>query len=136
MPVTPNSVVTPQATRSSSGVVTAANTTYNDTPTNTVEIFAAGPDGARVSRISAISRASTGALELQLFRDHNGLGTTRRFFNSRTMPAVAVSTTQGQNPVDFGYSDNNPLILAPNEKLYAGISIAGAVIFQVEGANF
>ena len=136
MPVTPNSVVTPQATRSSSGVVTAANTTYTDTPTNTVEIFAAGPDGARVSRISAISRVSTGALELQLFRDHNGLGTTRRFFNSRTMPAVAVSTTQGQNPVDFGYSDNNPLILAPNEKLYAGISIAGAVIFQVEGANF
>lgn len=136
MPVTQNRVVTPQTPRSSSGVVTGANTNYSDTPTNTVEIFAAGPDGARVSKITAISRQSTGATELQLFRDHNGSGATRRFFMSKVMPAVVVSTSTGQAPVDFGVSDANPLILAANEKLYGGIGVAGGVVFMVEGANF
>jgi hypothetical protein len=138
MPVTQNKVVTPQTPRSSSGVVTAANSTYGDTPTNTAVIFTAGPNGARVSRISAVARASIGATELQLFRDHDGLGTVRRFLESKTLPALTVAQTAGQAPVDFGYSDAKPLILAPNEKLYgaSGVALAAGIVFTVEGADF
>jgi len=36
MPVTPNSIVTPQTVWSATAVATTANTTYTDSPTNTV----------------------------------------------------------------------------------------------------
>jgi hypothetical protein len=136
VPVTSNRVVTPQTPRSSSGVATAANSNYSDTPTNTVVIFTAGVNGARVSRLTAVSRQSTGATELQLFRDGDGSGTARRFVMSRTLPALTVSQAAGQTPVDFGFSDANPMILAANEKLYGAIGVGGGVVFTVEGADF
>lgn len=136
MPVSQNKVVTPQTPRSSSGVATTANTNYSDTPTNTAVIFTAGANGARVSKISAVTRANTAATELQLFRDHDGSGATKRFVRSKTMPATTVAATAGQDPVDFGYSDSAPMILAANEKLYGAIGVSGAVVFTVEGADF
>lgn len=136
MPVSQNKVVTPQTPRSSSGVATTANSNYSDTPTNTAVIFTAGANGARVSKISAVTRASTLATELQLFRDHDGSGTTKRFVRSKTLPATTVAATAGQDPVDFGYSDSAPMILAANEKLYGAIGVTGGVVFTVEGADF
>lgn len=136
MPVSQNKVVTPQTPRSSSGVATTANSNYSDTPTNTAVIFTAGANGARVSKISAVTRASTLATELQLFRDHDGSGTTKRFVRSKTLPATTVSASAGQDPVDFGYSDSAPMILAANEKLYGAIGVTGGVVFTVEGADF
>ena len=138
MPVSQNKVVTPQTPRSSSGVATAANTAYGDSPTNAVVIFTAGANGARVSKISAVARASVGATELQLYRDHDGSGTTKRFVRSKTLAAVTVSQTAGQDPVDFGYSDSAPMILAAGEKLYgaAGVALAAGIVFIVEGADF
>lgn len=137
MPVSQNKVVTPQTPRSSSGVATAANTGYNDSPANAVVIFTAGVNGARVSRISVVTRATTTAAEMQLFRDHDGTGTTKRFLRSKVMAGYTVSPTAGQEPVDFGYSDANPLILAANEKLYGATGVAGTgFVFTVEGADF
>jgi len=43
MPVTPNSIITPQVPRSASGVASLANTAYGDAPAGAVLIFAAGP---------------------------------------------------------------------------------------------
>jgi hypothetical protein len=138
MPVTPNKVVTPQTPRSSSAVAASANSSYGDTPSNTVVIFTAGVNGARVSRITALARASVAATELQLYRDHDGTGTVRRFFRSRLMAAYVVSQSTGQDVVDFGYSDANPLLLAAGEKIYAaiGVSLASGIVFSVEGADF
>jgi len=137
MPVSQNKVVTPQTPRSSSGVATAANTSYTDSPANAVVIFTAGVNGARVSRVSVVTRASTTSAEMQLFRDHDGTGTTKRFLRSKTMAAYTVSPTAGQEPADFGYSDANPLILAANEKLYGATGLAGTgFVFTVEGADF
>ena len=136
MPVSQNKVVTPQTPRSSSGVATTANSTYTDTPSNTAVIFTAGANGARVSKISAVTRATCTATELQLFRDHDGSGTTKRFVRSKTLPATTVAATAGQDPLDFGYSDSAPMILAANEKLYGAIGVSGGVVFTVEGADF
>ena len=55
--------------------------------------------------------------------------------------ALMASFTQGpataQTPVDFGYSDGVPLILAANEKIYAAISNSQTgIVFQAEGADY
>lgn len=137
MAVTPNSIITPQVPRSASGVATLANAAYGDAPTGAALIFAAGPNGARVTRVTAVTRASLTATECQLFRDHDGTGTVKRFFASRLMPAVTVSPSTAQAAVDFGYSDSAPLLLGAGEKLYGAIGQAQAgVVFCVEGADY
>ncbi len=135
MPVTPNSIVTPQGIRSSSGVATTSNSTSSDTPTNSVNIATAGPSGSRVTRITAIARASivTNPTELQLFRDGDGTGTAKRLIRSKAMPVYGVSQTSGQPETDFGYSDANPLKLAAGEKLWAAIGVSNTgIVFNVE----
>jgi hypothetical protein len=118
-------------------VATAANTAYGDAPAGAALIFAAGPTGARVTRVTAVTRASLTATECQLFRDHDGTGTVKRFFASRLMPAVTVSPSTAQAAVDFGYSDGSPLLLGAGEKLYGAIGQAQAgVVFCVEGADY
>lgn len=138
MPVTPNSIITPQAIRSDGGVPVTANTTMTDSPTNTVVIFTAGANGARVTRVSAIPRATVTATQLQLYRDKDGSGTVKRFFKSKLMAAYTMAATTEAPDVDFGYSDANPLILAPGEKIYAaiGVSLANGIAFTVEGADY
>ena len=76
MAVTANSIITPQAPKAAANVATTANSTYTSAPTNTVVIFTAGANGARVTRISAIARATVTATELQLFRDTDGTSPT------------------------------------------------------------
>ncbi|MFI4965819.1 MAG: hypothetical protein ACHP9T_10670 [Caulobacterales bacterium] len=137
MPGTANSIITPQTPRSSTGVCTIANSTYSDTPTNTVVIFTAGGSGSRVTRITAVGRATVTATELQLYRDGNGSGTAKRLFNSKAMAAYTVAQTTGNTPTDFGYSDDYPMILASGEILYAAIGVSNAgVVFSVEGADY
>jgi hypothetical protein len=140
MPVTPNSIVTPQNPKSGTAVCTTANTTYTDTPTNTQVLIAAGENGGRVTRIDAIPRATVTTTQLQLFRDGNGSGTAKRFFNSKLMGAYTMAQTTQVVPTDFGYSDSNPLILAPNEKIYVAIGVtpaaSGTVGFAAEWADY
>ncbi|MCE2986509.1 MAG: hypothetical protein LW830_01430, partial [Phenylobacterium sp.] len=122
---------------SASGVASLANTAYGDAPAGAAQIFAAGPNGARVTRVTAVTRASLTATECQLFRDHDGTGTVKRFFASRLMPAVTVSPSTAQAAVDFGYSDGAPLLLGAGEKLYGAIGQAQTgVVFCVEGADY
>jgi hypothetical protein len=137
MPATPNAFISPQAPKASSGVATTANSTYTDTPTNAVVVFTAGANGARVTRISALARATVSATELQLYRDGDGSGTAKKLFASKLMAAYTVAQTTAQPTVDFGYSDANPLILAPGEKLYAAIGVTNTgIIFVAEGFDY
>jgi hypothetical protein len=138
MPVTPNSIVTPQTINVSTGVVTAANTTYSDSPTNTVTIFTAGPDGARVTRMTCLPRATCTATLIDIFRDNDGSGTVRRLIQRRLQPAQTIDTTTVCPTVDFGYSEASPLILRANEKLYASmtVALAGGIVVNVEGSNY
>jgi hypothetical protein len=131
-----NAIVTPQRPKTGTGVATTANTNYTDTPTNTVAVYTAGPNGARITKLSAMSRATVTATELQLFRSLDA-GTTRRFFRSKLMPAYTVAATTEQTAVDFAYSDANPLILGPNEVLYGAIGVTQTgIVFTAEGADY
>lgn len=137
MAVTANSIITPQAIKSATAVCTTANSTYTDSPTNSAALVVAGANGARVTRITAIARATVTITELQLYRDGNGTGTNKRLFNSKQMPAYTVAQTTGNTPTDFGYSDDNPLILAPGEIVHVAIGVSNTgIVFSAEWADY
>lgn len=135
MPVTANSIVTPQTPRAATAEVATANTSY-DVPVNTVVLAVAGPNGARLTRITAIPRETVADTQLQLYRDGDGGGANRRFFRSARMPAYVMAVSTEAPTTDFGYSDDNPLILAPGEKIYAAAAISKKLTFSAEWADY
>ena len=140
MSLSPNSIVTPQTPNAKTCVCTTGNTTYSDTPTNTQVLYTAGAQGARLTRITALARGAvaTNPNELQLYRDFDGSGSAKRLFLSKEMSIrAAPSGIAAQPAVDFGYSDLNPLTLAPGEKLYAAIGANNTgIVFNAEGADY
>ena len=96
-----------------------------------------GINGVRITRLTALARATVGATELQLFVSNDG-GTTKRFIRSALMNAATVSGSTAQPVVDFTYSDTNPLILSAAETLYVGIgaTLASGIVFRAEGFSY
>ncbi|WP_372785020.1 hypothetical protein [Phenylobacterium sp.] len=135
MPGTANSIITPQTPKSGNAACTTANTTYTTSPSNTVALVTAGPNGSRVTRIGAIPLATVTATQLQLFRSRDA-GTSKFFIVSALMAAYAMAQTTAAPVTDFGFSDDNPLILTPNEILYAAVGVTGAVTFNAEWADY
>jgi hypothetical protein len=133
MAVTANSIITPQTPIGATAVVTTANPTYTDAPTNTVQLLGAQTNGARIQKITALARATPTATELQLYVSSDG-GTTKRFIKSVVMNAYTVAQTTAQPLVDFGYSDASPLILSNTESLWVGIGVTNTgIVFRAEG---
>ncbi len=135
MAVTPSSIITPQTPKSGTAACATLNSTYTDAPTNTVKLITAGADGARVTRITAIPRETITACQLQLFRSADG-GTTKRFFASILMGAYTMAQSTAATPTDFGYSDDNPLILGAAEEIYCAIGLTKSVAFSAEWADY
>lgn len=135
MAVTANSIITPQTVKSNTVVCTTANTTYGATPANTQKVVTAGPNGARLTKLRAIPQANVTATQLQEFRSLD-TGTTKRFSNSALMAAYTMAATTAAPVTDFGYSDDNPKILAPNEELYVAIGVTGTIGFEAEWADY
>ena len=136
MAVTGNNVITPQTPKSGVAVCTTANTTYTDTPTNTQKLLTAGPNGARVTKITALARATVTATELQLYVSYDA-GTTKKLINSKLMAAYTVAQTTGQAPVNFGYSEDNPLILLAGAELHVAIGVSNAgIVFHGEWGDY
>ena len=99
----------------------------------TVQDSRTSRNGVRITRLTALSRASLTALECQLFVSPDG-GTTKRFIKSVLLPGYTVAGTTAQTGVDFGYSDSSPRLLAANETLYVGIGVsATGVVFDAQG---
>lgn len=136
MPTTPNSIITPQAIKSATAACTTANTTYSSSPANTQVLITAGANGARVTRISAIPLENVGDTQLQLFRDGDGTGAAKRFFNSAKMLTYTMAQTTAATPTEFAYSDLSPLFLAPGEKIYAAIGQTKNITFNAEWADY
>ncbi|HEY3697050.1 hypothetical protein [Phenylobacterium sp.] len=139
MATTPNSIITPQLPKSLAAVCTTANTTYTDTPTNTQGLASAGVNGSRVTRVTAIPRATITATQLQLYRSVDA-GVTKRFFRSALMPAYTMAQTTEAPIVDFGYTEENPLILIAGEIIYCAIGVtpasSGTIGFCAEWADY
>ena len=132
MATTPNSIITPQTLITGTAVATTANSNYT-APTNTVLLLAEQPDGARITKITALARGSHGAIELQLYLSDDG-GTTKNLVKSALMSVHTVVPTNGQPATDMGYSDSNPLILSPSQSLYVAIGVTNTgIVFRAEG---
>ena len=93
-------------------------------------------NGARITRLTALARATNTATELQLYVSNDG-GTTKRLIRSILMAAYTVAQTTGQTAVDMGYSDSAPLILSASEILYVGIGVTNTgIVFRAEGFGY
>lgn len=133
---TPNSVMTPQVPKSAVAVATTANSTYTDTPTNTVKLMTAGANGARVTKVSALARATPTATELQLYVSYDA-GSTKKLIGSKLMVAYTVAQTTAQTPVDFGFSDDVAMVLAAGAELYVAIGVTNTgVVFSAEWGDY
>ena len=136
MAVTANSAVLPQAVTGGTAVATTANTTYTDTPTNTVLLVSSATNGQIITKLTALARATVTATELQLFVSPDS-GTTKRYVGSKLMAAYTVASTTAQTPTDFGFTISAPMELAAGESLYVGISVSNTgIVFRYEGSSF
>lgn len=128
-----------QIPKTATAVVTAATTGLaTDAPTGVVQLMVAGADGAILTRLTAIPRATVTASSLLLFISNDG-GATMRLIDSELMPIAAISATTAIPETVFGnYTESRPLRLAQNDRLYVGsqVALAGGIVFKAEWADF
>lgn len=139
MAVTPNSIVTPQTPLMKTAVATAAEVAFNS-PTAVVTLIdetTSNPSGLRITSLSAIARAAvnTNPINCQVYKK---VGTTYTLLNSALMPVGAPSASVANQIVDFGYSEDAPLILEPGVGLSVAIGTATAngVAFRAQGGAY
>lgn len=136
MAVTANSIITPQAPKSNVAALTTANTTYTTSPTNSVLLVTAGANGARLTKLQAIPTETVAtANQLQMFRSTDG-GTTKYFADSALMATYTMAQTTEAPTTDFGYSEDNPMILQPNERIYMAEGQTEGVVCIAEWSDY
>jgi hypothetical protein len=127
-----------QTPKTATAVCTAVATVANDTPANTVELLTAGADGAILTRLTAIPRATVTASSLVIFISSDS-GTTKRLIDSELMAAYTMATTTAVPETTFSmYSETTPLRLMAGDKLYVGsqVALAGGIVFRAEYTDF
>lgn len=137
MPIT-NTAAFAQSNKTGTEVLTLASVITNDTPTNTVLIATAGADGAIVSSLSFMPRATVTATALYLFISKDA-GTTKRLIDSELMAAYTMAATTATPETKFAnISESLPLRLAAGDRLYvgAGVALAGGIVAKCEWMDF
>jgi hypothetical protein len=127
-----------QTPKTATAVVTAVATVTTDAPSNTVELLTAGADGAILTRLTAIPRATVTASSLLVFISSDS-GTTKRLIDSELMAAYTMATTTAVPETTFTmYSETTPLRLMAGDKLYVGsqVALAGGIVFRAEYTDF
>lgn len=127
-----------QSPKTATAVATAVATITDDAPSNTVLLLTAGSDGAILTRLTAIPRATVTASSLVLYISSDG-GTTKRLIDSTLMSAATVNTTTAVAVTTFStYSETTPLRLAASDKLYVGtqVALSGGIVFKAEYTDF
>lgn len=128
-----------QTPKTATAVVTgAAGTITGDTPTNTVLLVTAGADGAILTRLTAIPRATVTASSLVIFISKDS-GTTKRLLDSELMAAFTVATTTAIPETVFTmYNETTPLRLEAGDQLYVGsqVALASGIVFRAEFTDF
>lgn len=137
MAVTQNSIITPQTPFSRTAVLTSAETTFNN-PTNVVTLLdeADNTNGARVTKLFAIPRATIGsANNIQIYEYD---GTTYTLIDSALMATVTPGAAVANGKTDFGYSEDNPLYVRSGYGLKAamGQAVANGVVVSAQGGLY
>ena len=127
-----------QTPQTANAVCTGVATVTDDNPSNTQLLLTAGSDGAILTRLTAIPRATVTASSLALWISKDG-GTTKRLVDSVLMAAATVNTTTAIAVTTFTtYSESAPLRLAAGDKLYVGsqVALASGIVFRAEYTDF
>lgn len=127
-----------QTPKTGSAVCTGAAVITTDSPTNTVLIGTAGADGAILTKVSAIPRATVTASGLYLFISKDS-GTTKRLIDSETMAAWTAAATEGAPETLFAnITESNAVRLEAGDQLYVAAAVASAegIVFHVEWTDF
>ena len=126
-----------QTPKTATAVCTAA-ATLTDTPSNTVLLVTAGSDGAILTRLTAIPRATVTASDLVIFISKDS-GTTKRLIDSALMAAYTSAVTTATPVTTFAnYSESAPLRLEAGDRIYVGsqVALAGGIVFRAEFTDF
>jgi hypothetical protein len=108
-----------------------------DSVTNSALLYTAGAEGSLVTSISAIPRATVTATVIYLFITTDG--TTLRLLDTILLPAQTLSTTAAVTLSSFtNYTEDYPLRLKANEKLYAAISVSlsSGIVVEARGMDY
>jgi hypothetical protein len=107
-------------------------------PTNIVPAFTAGPNGALITRISAIPRGSVTATGVYMFKSVDS-GATQHFKDSVSMPLQTITAGGNIVPTVFpNYSEARPMRIGAGEILSFGLGVAQAngVDVDIEYTNY
>ena len=135
---TANSIITPQTPLSKMAVCTSAETTFNN-PSNAVTLLddaTQNTNGVRINTIYAISRSSVvTACNCQLYKKS---GSVYTLLSSVILATGTPSAAVANQVADFGYTDDNPLVLESGVGLAVAIgqSIPNGVAFLASGGSY
>ena len=118
--------------------VAAVSGLATDAPTGAVLLGTAGAEGAIVTRLAAIPRATVPASSLVLFLSKDG-GATLRLIDSELMAAHTVAATTAIPETTFSnISDSTPLRLEAGDKLYVGsqVALAAGIVFAAQWMDY
>jgi len=137
MPVTPNSIITPQTPKQAANINTTAETSYT-TPVNTALLFVAGVNGSRVTKLTSIPRVTVTATNILLFTNAAPSNTTLVLIDSVLMAANTLAVTTATPKTDWGVSDNTALYIAGNSSVYVAtqVAFANGIVTKVEYADY
>ncbi len=128
-----------QTPKTATAVATAAvSGLATDAPTGAVLLGTAGVEGAIVTRLAAIPRATATASSLVLFLSKDG-GATMHLIDSELMAAHTVAATTAIPETAFGnISDSNPLRLEAGDSLYVGsqVALAAGIVFTAQWMDY
>jgi hypothetical protein len=127
-----------QTPQTASAVCTAVATVTADAPTNTVLLCTAGVNGAILTRLWAIPRATVTATSLVIWISSD-TGTTKRIKDSELMAAYTMATTTAVPETSFtNYSETTPLRLKAGDQVYVGaqVALASGIVFTAEYTDF
>ena len=127
-----------QTPKTASAVVTGVATVTSDSPANTVLLVTAGANGAILTRLWAIPRATVTASSLVIWISSDG-GTTQRIKDSVLMAAQTIATTTAITNTQFtNYSETTPLRLAAGDRVYVGsqVALASGIVFTAEFTDY
>lgn len=134
-----NAIVTPQTPKSAHVVqsFTATTSPGTTTPVNTVLLVTAGAAGGRLVKLRAQPVATVTVSQLQEFRSLDA-GATMKWVNSALGAPVGYALTATSLPpaIDFGYSDDSPVIMAAGEQIRVGSAVTGSWCFEAEWADY
>lgn len=126
-----------QTQKTLTAVLTAASVVTTDAATNTVLCATAGADGALVTKVSLMPRATITATAAYLFVSKYN-GTTLRLIDSVLIPAYTMAATTATPVTLFSMSQDAPLRLEANDNLYVsiGVALAGGVVAKCEWMDY